>query len=67
MSWFHRELNLGPLTPLTKVLPLEQWEKGNFMKEIVYYELELQSYEDEFFSAFFPLHIGLGVVRSARV
>ena len=74
MSWFHRDLNPGPLAPLPNALPLDQRAKGKSLKKLVitkfhfYLRLNvLEFYRDKFFLVIFLLPVGLGVARLARV
>ena len=60
MSWFDRDLNPGPLAPLTNALPLHQRAKGKSSKKICHYKIPLLSeakcigisYRQVFFSKF---------------
>ena len=74
MSWFHRKLNPGPLAPLPNALPLDQQAKGKSLKKLVIIKFHfyvrpnvLEFCIGKFFSANFPLPVGLEVARSARV
>ena len=74
MSWFHRDLNPGPLTPLPNALPLDQRAKGKSPKKTCIHKIPLLSevkcigiLDRQVFSAHFPLLFGLEVAHSARV
>ena len=74
MTWFCRDLNPGPLAPLPNILPLDQGAKEISLKKTCLYEIPLISeakcigtLNRQVFLAKFPLLLGLGVARSARV
>ena len=43
MSWFHRDLNPGPLAPMPNALPLDQGAKEISLKKTCLYEIPLIS------------------------
>ena len=67
MSWFHRDLNPGPLAPLTNTLPLNHRAKGNLQKKLAIIKFHFSFHYNKFFSANFPLLVGLGVARLVMV
>ena len=67
MSWFHRDLNPGPLAPLLSMLPLDQQAKENLLKKTCVQKNVIEFYDNKFFSVNFPLPVGLEVACSARV